>query len=88
MSEYTRGPWKIDDSEFPAIGNVLDLNGNQIWPTLAEIKTNPYKIDDGNLLCYGVDIVTDDCGCKKNKTLHFVSLKKALSLTIGQEIRY
>lgn len=58
-----------------------------IWPVLSEIVTPPYKIDDGNFLCWGVDIILDDYGSKKYSTLHFVSLKKAESLKIGQEIR-
>lgn len=28
--KHTSGPWKVDDSEFPAIGCVVDINDEQI----------------------------------------------------------
>ena len=31
--KHTSGPWKTDDSEFPAVGSVLDTNDEQICQT-------------------------------------------------------
>lgn len=31
--EHTKEPWKVDNNEFPAVGSVLDLDGEQVCQT-------------------------------------------------------
>ena len=60
---------------------------NQTWPILSKIKSEPYKLNDGNMLCYAVDVTLNDWGSKQDVVLHFCSLSQALALKAGEEIR-
>lgn len=60
---------------------------NQTWPIISKIVGQPYRIDDGDLLCFALDVVLDDWGVKERKTLYFVSKSQAEAQKVGQECR-
>lgn len=60
---------------------------NQTWPIIHEIKSEPHKIDDGNLFCWGVDVVMSDWGNHYTRTLYFCSKSQASSIRLHEEYR-